>query len=103
MWSEYYLPGNSLNAIVVHVFKTTNGGATWQEVSHVAFDTNTSWLVFVDQNHGYLVNKNSILKTLDGGITWEVDFTAENPIQNLNIKDNCLYAFTKGAVVRKFL
>lgn len=125
VWNEYLFDGVYYNSVVDniyfiddkigycilrryneqknHLFKTTSGGASWEHISEMEYNTKGSWIIFVNQNEGYLVRDNSVLKTTDGGLTWNIDFTADYPIQNLNFKDNCLYAFTKGMIVRKFL
>ena len=46
---------------------------------------------------------NNIHVTKDGGNTWNVDFTTQNPIQDIKFSNNCVYAITKGEIVRKFL
>ena len=85
------------------LFKTTNGGATWSEINEFIEPAKTTSITFVDNTHGYLVLDNNIHVTKDGGNTWNVDFTTQNPIQDIKFSNNCVYAITKGEIVRKFL
>jgi len=85
------------------LFKTTNGGATWSEINEFIEPAKTISITFVDNTHGYLVLDNNIHVTKDGGNTWNVDFTTQNPIQDIKFSNNCVYAITKGEIVRKFL
>ncbi|MEL1245071.1 YCF48-related protein [Flavobacterium sp. DGU11] len=48
------------------LFKTTNGGTTWQQVSN---QINNS-LQFINANVGYSLRSGKVFKTVDGGNTW---------------------------------
>ena len=52
------------------VYKTIDGGGTWNLVStHPSFNFNSA-MQFTDDNTGYIVGFFKLLKTTDGGVTW---------------------------------
>ncbi len=74
--------GNNVGGYV-EMFKTTNGGDTWTDLN-IGIDQHPIGMVFKDENIGIITvhdvtgcpppncqNKCVILKTLDGGISWE--------------------------------
>ncbi|MBN2011737.1 T9SS type A sorting domain-containing protein [candidate division KSB1 bacterium] len=50
------------------MFKTMNGGIDWIEVPDLYF----SAVYFLNENVGWISRSSDILKTHDGGVTWEV-------------------------------
>lgn len=57
----------------VSVFKTTNGGSTWQVIYQpLLFTNNLSDIDFLSSSVGYFSMENRIYKTTDGGSTWNV-------------------------------
>ncbi len=57
------------------VFKTTDGGATWSNVSTIT--TGIVQLNFIDANTGWVVTQdfsNQIRKTTNGGVTWTTQY-----------------------------
>ena len=52
------------------IVKTTDGGNTWNELSHPAPGKDFWSLDFINTNSGYVVGDSTILKTTDGGNTW---------------------------------
>ena len=69
------------------VLKTTNGGATWQNLSfgNTAFSVSDVW--FVDANRGWITARKNTLApaiwyTADGGLTWAEQST---PLSTSNI------------------
>ncbi|MEM9549033.1 MAG: FISUMP domain-containing protein [Bacteroidota bacterium] len=53
------------------IYKSIDGGYNWQLVHTAGFVGSTAKLKFFDSNKGYYVTNNHLLKTLDGGITWD--------------------------------
>ncbi|WP_295124319.1 YCF48-related protein [uncultured Chitinophaga sp.] len=64
---------NGYAAGAAFVKMTTDGGRSWQEVSNDSFDGSGGDIVFTDRLTGYATGNGGlhILKTLDGGITWQ--------------------------------
>lgn len=57
------------------LFKTANGGINWQEVAIPDIKGNLSSLFFYDADNGYISNYGNIVKTTDGGNSWNIVFT----------------------------
>lgn len=60
------------------VYKTTDGGATWTDISgniDQLVAGNITTVLFHDANNGYIAIGNSICKTTDGGATWTLDIS----------------------------
>ena len=80
------------------LLKTTDGGKTWKEI--LILDAHLSSTLesvkFLDENIGFVSNKNYILKTTDGGESWHtLDVPSGNQIfNNLTFTDN-----NKGVVL----
>src|SRR5258708_1725769 len=51
-------------------FRTTDGGATWQDISFLK-DEGITQVYFVTLAHGYLSSTTGIYETQDTGITWK--------------------------------
>ncbi len=60
------------------IFYTTNGGQTWTKASS-SYGNNLEGVNFVDENTGWAVGEEILLKTMDGGKTWtkQKDFPDE--------------------------
>jgi photosystem II stability/assembly factor-like uncharacterized protein len=48
------------------MFKTSNGGISWQQISNNSFYT----MQFISEMTGYALNGSGVYKTTDGGINW---------------------------------
>ncbi|MGK0365706.1 MAG: hypothetical protein ACI85O_002774 [Saprospiraceae bacterium] len=69
----YYYSGDNEN--IFQLFKTSSGGSDWTS-KPVPFDVVVVSMLFTDENNGYIAhlgdeNSAYILKTTDGGTTWE--------------------------------
>jgi photosystem II stability/assembly factor-like uncharacterized protein len=51
------------------LLKTENGGQTWNEII-IEGTKGTSSISFINENIGYVIHNNHLLKTVDGGSTW---------------------------------
>lgn len=85
--------------IAAPLYKTTNGGITWDSIAYTiptGFVADLEAIQFVDVNNGYLVGnyidssmvfpiqESFLLKTTDGGTTW-ADVTPTNDLNDPNI------------------
>lgn len=52
------------------VFKTTNGGIDWESLGRDIQKSNIIELKFLNNNTGYLLTRERLFKTLDGGESW---------------------------------
>lgn len=61
--------GFAVSAWGGNIFKTTNGGISWTQISQpTSQDLND--VFFTSTNNGYIIGSNFILETLDGGTNW---------------------------------
>lgn len=59
------------------VYKTTDGGDTWNLVStYPSFNFNSA-MQFTDDNTGYIIGFFKLLKTIDGGKTWTKEVSSK--------------------------
>jgi photosystem II stability/assembly factor-like uncharacterized protein len=58
-----------LSGIKGQLFKTGNGGSTWQNLSD-HYPDNIQSLMFINEQVGFISFYNALLKTTDGGLTW---------------------------------
>lgn len=80
--------------LVPAILYSANGGSTYKVVFHSQFsqvpDSYITDMAFTANNAvGFAVDRNRILKTTDGGLTWSVSFTYENfQFGRLQVIDN---------------
>jgi photosystem II stability/assembly factor-like uncharacterized protein len=93
-WTWNYRPGTHTSIFFLNssfgflgsfgdgLYKTTNGGSTWTNVYPVSFGTEISDIYFSDNLTGCATIENgTIIKTIDGGLTWTVVLTGfGNPL-----------------------
>ncbi|CAZ98460.1 IPT/TIG domain-containing protein [Zobellia galactanivorans] len=82
------------------VYKTTDGGFTWDTVETLLPNTN---FVFLDTKTGWSFSGNTIYMTTDGGLTWNEDLKAESRVDRIDIKDNVVVAKIENGILRYFL
>ena len=66
-----------------HVYKTSDGGLTWNINKAIASGTGTGSISFIDNNNGFIADGNIVYKTTDAGITWQPG----NAVINESISD----------------
>lgn len=79
------------------IYKTEDGGSTWNTLSHGVTTGYFSAIYFVDENTGFVTGSGDdlILKTTDAGNTWNVKWSGEN-IYCIDFSDN-LYGWAGGS------
>ena len=82
-----YSIGGGTTSISGDVFKTTDGGITWNKLG-IEVDEGLSSIFFINENTGFIsggFNQKKVMKTIDGGITWQQVLNQEfGQIQFLN-------------------
>ncbi len=70
---------NSTDLIDSKIYKTSNGGLNWLSYTLPSVIAAPQVMHFTDANTGYIISYtsslNMIYKTIDGGQTWNLDFT----------------------------
>lgn len=84
----------------VKLFKTTNGGDSWNQVYNGEMFTK---FTFKDANTGWAILDNKIYKTTNGGTAWSLDYTHDQPIGNISYKDNVVWAFSTNKIIKRYL
>lgn len=67
------------------ILKTTDGGNSWVQLSNYDLPK----IQFLDENLGYAHNyyNKNLYKTIDGGINWQIVFTAKEDIKSIDFLD----------------
>lgn len=76
-----------------HIFKTTDGGATWHQITSSSL-TNTNWemMRFVTTQTGWLSTLEGLFKTTDGGMTWTKNLAVANAMSTHFFNDSIGFA-----------
>lgn len=75
---------NQNDTINSKIYKTTDGGLTWDNYTLPTVCSNPQSIYFTSNNTGYIISNNTvqhrseIFKTTDGGQTWNIDFFANS-------------------------
>lgn len=86
------------------VLKTTNGGCTWLNISPNIYKTLTG-VCFINSNTGVIVggsgyyNNGIILRTIDGGISWQTVLTTPSSFHNLDYEYNIMTAVGNDGLI----
>jgi photosystem II stability/assembly factor-like uncharacterized protein len=86
------------------VFKTTNGGVTWEQKTVAPgfdFSSSVGSVYFIDGNTGYISDGSHIGKTTNGGTSWSRIFTANSPYQDLHFVSATTGYFTDSKYIYK--
>lgn len=68
-------------------------GSTWSQVNNAPL-TNIVAMTFPDSFTGYLIEgpqRNHIYKTINGGQTWNLDYTSASAMESIDTKGNVVY------------
>lgn len=60
------------------VFKTTDAGSTWQNLSNILTNTIVNDAYFFDDQNGFIVGSSGLYHTDDGANSWDIDSIALN-------------------------
>ena len=60
------------------LIKTTDGGITWQTVTTPGYTGNKWWLDFLTENYGFIAGDGKVLRTTNGGNSWEIIQAGDN-------------------------
>lgn len=74
-------------------YYTGDQGSTWTQVNNAPL-TNIQTMKFLDSLTGYLIEgplRNHIYKTVNGGQTWNLDYTSASAMESMAIKGNVIY------------
>ena len=84
------------------IYKSTDGGYSWQKLPFefplIAYHS----LAFKDENIGWESSNKVIYKTTDGGYTWQKEFEGESRIKKLYYTENVLYAFAEDGLLYRY-
>lgn len=73
-----------------YCLKTTDGGSTWIRNTKDGFSFNST-ITFINADTGFWAIGYEILKTIDGGITWEIIKNCDYEISFIGYLDNRIY------------
>lgn len=96
----YYASQNAGNSVI---YKTTNGGVTWDLIQSFTNEYITD-LLFIDNQTGYSITlEGKINKTEDGGLTWINAYTTDGESLNTIEKtpNNTIYVGGQNGLILK--
>lgn len=76
-----------------YLYYTGDQGSTWSFVYNSPL-TNIQCMTFLDSLTGYLIEgpqRNHIYKTINGGQTWNLDYTSTSAMEAIDTKGNVVY------------
>ena len=68
-------PDNAANAAV-----TTDGGATWMK-QNSGVKNILQRVIFTSIDTGFIIGEDIILRTVNGGLLWDIQYTSPNDIE----------------------
>jgi photosystem II stability/assembly factor-like uncharacterized protein len=86
------------------VFKTNDGGQTWTENKINNIGGKMMKILFIDNQNGYIVCLfDKILKTTNGGLTWEISSPNKNVgYYSLSSSEGVTYISGQGKILKTF-
>lgn len=79
------------------VLRTTDGGATWEDVSYTNETIEEGYVFGPDEL--LVIADNQVVRTTDGGQTWEVQFSDGSDFTDLTRVENTFYATNRNGKV----
>ena len=98
----YCLISYDTNDANQRIYKSTDGGYSWQKLPFEFPLVTYHSLAFKDENIGWESSGKVIYKTTDGGYTWQKEFEAESNIKKLYYTENVLYAFAEDGLLYRY-
>ena len=98
----YCLISYDTNDVNRRIYKSTDGGYSWQKLPFEFPLVTYHSLAFKDENIGWESSGKVIYKTTDGGYTWQKEFEAESRIKKLYYTENVLYAFAEDGLLYRY-
>jgi len=68
------------------IYKTTNGGAEWL-LQNTGTSKDLSSVFFIDENNGWLAGNGIVMKSTDGGETWEESYVSLTEFSRIQFFD----------------
>ena len=85
--------------VTARLYGTNDGGMTWNLISS---DISASRICFTTETEGYISDGDFILKTVDGGNTWNVEGTDDiKGVTNIELSSEGIKAFTTDGYLIK--
>ncbi len=93
------------------VYKSTNGGANWTNISNTFPSVSSVDIHFINESTGFMVAGTSVRKTTDGGLTWNLVSNVNHPLFgdssiefiNENTGYLCANTYPAGNYTNRFL
>ena len=98
----YCLISYDANDVNRRIYKSTDGGYSWQKLPFEFPLVTYHSLAFKDENIGWESSGKVIYKTTDGGYTWQKEFEGESRIKKLYYTENVLYAFAEDGLLYRY-
>ena len=98
----YCLISYDTNDANQRIYKSTDGGYSWQKLPFEFPLVTYHSLAFKDENIGWESSGKVIYKTTDGGYTWQKEFEGESRIKKLYYTENVLYAFAEDGLLYRY-
>lgn len=83
------------------LYKTSNGGDEWTKVTNLVKPFYS--LVFINANVGYATYEKNIYKTIDAGVTWNIDYTHDENVGALQFDGSNIWAVSRNSVLKYFI
>jgi len=69
--------------------KTTDGGQTWQRIITPGYTYDYWWIDFMNENYGFIAANGKVLRTIDGGLNWEIIQAGDTyPLFSIDVIDS---------------
>jgi photosystem II stability/assembly factor-like uncharacterized protein len=69
--------------------KTTDGGQTWQRIFTPGYTSDYWWIDFMNESYGFIAANGKVLRTIDGGLNWEIIQAGDNqPLFSIDVIDS---------------
>ena len=91
LWGIHPVDSNTVYCVgwFQTILKTTNGGTNWQILRNGSFGNTPSFfeVFFLNENTGWLLRNNYILRTTNGGISFDSSYVVFSYLRDVYFKD----------------